>query len=271
MLDWLPENVSTFGEGVDHLFHVIYYISVAIFILVNVIYVAFIIRYRRKRKGDKAYHYHGYNLLEVSWTALPLALFLFLALYSDRVWQDIRYSEKTPNPDLVVEVMGQQYLWHFRYPGSDGVFGRKHIRFISTTNPFGIDPDDPAGRDDLLTVNSMHIPVNKTVLVRLSSMDVIHSFFLPNMRVKQDAVPGQWIDVWFNSVKTGEYEIACAELCGSGHYLMRAVLDVHSQNEFDQWIDEQHENVRASIAAAGAAPDNATLAAQPDDRQSPTE
>ncbi|MBN1449167.1 MAG: cytochrome c oxidase subunit II [Bacteroidetes bacterium] len=252
MLDWLPENVSVFGEGVDHLFRLIYYISIAIFLLVNTIYILFIIRYRRKRKGEKAYHYHGNNLLEFSWTALPFALFLFLAFYSDGIWEDIKYSEKKPNPDLVVEVMGQAYLWHFRYPGSDGIFGRRERRFISPTNPFGVDPEDPNGRDDLTGINTMHIPVNKTILVRLSSMDVIHSFFLPNMRVKQDAVPGQWVDVWFNSVKTGEYEIACAELCGSGHYLMRAVLTVQPQREFDTWIDEQYTNKRVSLASAQA-------------------
>ncbi|HOJ04502.1 MAG TPA: cytochrome c oxidase subunit II [Bacteroidota bacterium] len=252
MLDWLPENVSAFGEGIDHLFSLIYYISVAIFVLVNAIYLLFIIKYRRKRKGEKAYHFHGSNVLEFSWTALPFALFLFLAFYSDGIWEDIKYASKKPNPDLTVEVMGQTYMWHFRYPGSDGVFGRREAALMSTTNPFGIDPADPAGKDDFTSINSMHIPVNKTVVVKLSSMDVIHSFFLPNMRVKQDAVPGQWVDVWFDSRKTGEYEIACAELCGSGHYLMRAVLNVQSQKEFDTWMDEQYAGVLASAAAPAA-------------------
>ncbi len=236
----------------DHLFSLIYYISVAIFILVNVVYVTFIIRYRRKKKGDRAYYYHGNTLLEFSWTALPFALFLFLAFYSDGIWQDIRYSDKTPNPDLVVEVMGQTYMWHVRYPGSDGIFGRRDAKFMGMTNPFGIDPEDPNGKDDYVAINNMNIPVNKTVVVHLSSMDVIHSFFLPNMRIKQDAVPGQWVDVWFNSVKTGKYEIACAELCGSGHYLMRGVLNVTAQSEFDSWIDEQYNAVLAAANTATA-------------------
>jgi len=250
MLDWLPENVSVFGEGVDHLFRLIYYITAGIFVLVNAIYIVFIIRYRRKRKGEKAYHFHGSNRLELIWTALPFGLFLFLAFYSDGIWKDIRYAERTPNPDLVIEVMAQTYVWHIRYPGSDGVFGARDIRFISSTNPFGIDPDDPRGEDDLVLINSMHVPINRTVLVRLSSMDVIHSFFLPNMRIKQDAVPGQWVDVWFNSRKTGEYEIACAELCGSGHYMMRGVLNVYSQADYDAWKDEQYTNMRAALQLA---------------------
>ena len=270
MLDWLPENVSVFGEGVDHLFSLIYYLAVAIFVLVNVIYVAFIIRYRRRRKGERAYYYHGNNLLEFSWTALPFALFLFLAFYSDGIWEESKYSDKTPNPDLVVEGMGQTYLWHFRYAGSDGVFGRRDSRFMSTTNPFGIDPEDPNGKDDYVTINTLNIPVNKTVLVHLSSMDVIHSFFLPNMRVKQDAVPGQWVDVWFNSVKTGKYEIACAELCGSGHYLMRAVMNVQPQAEFDRWIDEQYSGVLAALAAPAAGTTNSSAPAA-DAPATPTE
>ena len=260
MLDWLPENVSAFGDGVDHLFHLIYYISVAIFVLVNAVYVLFIIRYRRKRKGDRAYHYHGNNLLELTWTALPFALFLFLAFYSDGIWADIKYADHTPNPDYTVEVMGQTYMWHFRYPGSDGIFGRRNVKFMSTTNPFGVDPDDPSGKDDLLTINQLHLPVNKTILVHLSSMDVIHSLFLPNMRVKQDAVPGQWVDVWFNVRKTGKYEIACAELCGSGHYLMRGEMTVQAQKDFDAWIDQQYGAVRASLAQN--IPENDSQAAQ---------
>lgn len=248
MLDWLPENISTFGEGIDYLFYLIYYITVAIFVLVYAVYITFVIRYRRRKKTARAYHYHGNNLLEFTWTALPFVLFAFLALYSDIIWREVKYESHKPNPDMEIEVMGQTFMWHFRYPGSDGIFGRKDQMLISTTNPFGLDPSDPNGKDDLIMLNQMHIPINKTVLVRGSSMDVIHSFFVPNMRVKQDFVPGGWYSTWFNARKTGAYEIACAELCGRGHYLMRATLTVHSQEEFDTWIDQQYENVKAAAA-----------------------
>ena len=256
MLDWLPENISTFGEGVDHLFALIYYISVAIFVLVNAVYIVFIFKYRRRRKSDRAYHYHGSNLLELTWTALPFALFLFLAFYSDGVWREIKYDSHAPNPDYTVEVMGQTYMWHFRYPGSDGIFGHREQQYISPTNPFGIDAADPNGKDDMVTINRLTLPINRNVLVRLSSMDVIHSFFLPNLRVKQDAIPGQWVNVWFNGGKTGEYEIACAELCGSGHYLMRAELDFMPQSKFDAWMDGENSRI-----AAAAAPKPSVLAA----------
>ena len=261
MLDWLPENISTFGEGVDHLFAIIYYITVGIFVLVNAVYIVFIIRYRRRKKSDRAYHHHGNNMLEFAWTALPFALFLFLAFYSDIIWRDIRYASHTPNPDLVVEVMGQTFMWHFRYPGSDGIFGHREQQYISPTNPFGIDAADPNGRDDMVTINRLTIPVNKTVLVKLSSMDVIHSFFLPNMRVKQDAIPGQWVNVWFNGSKTGEYEIACAELCGSGHYLMRGVLELMPQSAYDAWIDGEYTRMAAANAPKPSVLDDETTSA----------
>jgi len=252
MLDWLPENISTFGEGIDQLFYLIYYVSVAIFLLVNTIYIVFIIRYRRKKRSDKAYHTHGSSIVEFTWTALPFALFAFIALYSDTIWTEIKYPSKQPNPDVVVEVMGQQYMWHVRYPGPDGVFGHRERRFIASTNPFGIDSTDPNGKDDYVAINQLHLPINKNIVVRLSSMDVIHSFFLPNMRVKQDAVPGNWVDVWFNGNKTGEYEIACAELCGSGHYLMRGVLTFQSQSEYDAWLNQQYGTAHPAAPATPA-------------------
>ncbi len=254
MLDWFPENISNLGDGVDHLFYVIYYLTVAIFFLVNAVYIWFIIQYRRKKKRERAHYYHGNNVLELTWTALPLALFVFLGFYSDGVWQRLKYAEHTPNPDFTVEVMGQTYMWHFRYPGSDGVFGHREQRFISATNPFGIDPSDANGRDDYTTINQLHLPINKNVLIRMSSMDVIHSFFVPNMRIKQDALPGQWVNVWFDGRKTGTYEIACAELCGSGHYLMRAELTLHGQQDFDTWIDEQYKAIAAARATTAQTP-----------------
>lgn len=258
MLNWLPENISTLGVGIDHLFSLIYYLTVAIFVIVAAVYITFIVKYRRRKASDRAYYHHGNSVLEFAWTALPFALFLGLALYSDQLWRDMRYSSHAPKPDVTVEVMGQQFMWHFRYPGSDGIFGHREPKFISPTNPFGIDPADPNGKDDYVTINQMHLPINKTVLVRLSSMDVIHSFFLPNMRVKQDAVPGQWVDTWFNGRKTGEYEIACAELCGRGHYLMRAVLTYHSQKDFDAWIDQQYASASAVRTTASATPADTT-------------
>ncbi len=120
---------------------------------------------------------------------------------------------------------------------------------MEASNPFGIDKYDPAGYDDFVTMNQLHFPINKNVVVNLSTMDVIHSFFLPNFRVKQDALPGQWIKVWFNGFKTGKYELACAELCGSGHYGMRGEVFMQSQQDYNKWLDEQYSAIKANLAA----------------------
>lgn len=240
MLDWLPENISTFGEGIDHIFYLIYYITLAMFIVINAVYLTFIFKYRRKKKSEKAHYTHGSSIVEFTWTLIPFAIFVFIGFYSDGFWEDVKYPDKEPNPDVTVEVIGQQYMWHMRYPGPDGIFGHREAKYISPVNPFGIDTNDVNGKDDYTVINQLHLPINKNILVKLSSIDVIHSFFLPHLRVKQDAVPGQWVDVWFDGRKTGEYEIACAELCGSGHYQMRGVLTFHSQTDYDDWLNKAY-------------------------------
>lgn len=248
MLDYLPEVVSTIGIAHDHLFALVYYISVAIFILVNVVLVYFLIKYRR-REGQKAYHFHGSMPVEFTWTLLPTLLFAGLGFYSDDLWSKMKYQERTPKPDIEIDVLGQTFMWHFRYPGADGVLGKRSAKFMATDNIFGIDPEDPFGKDDVIMSNRFSLPINKTVVVHLSSVDVLHSFFLPHFRVKQDAVPGMWINVWFDGLKTGEYELACAELCGGGHYNMRGVLTMMSQHDFDAWMDEKNQSKLASLQA----------------------
>jgi len=241
MLTFFPENVSTFGGELDSLFAMIYYASVAIFFITYAILIAFIIMYRHQ-EGRKAYYYHGNNLAEFTWTLLPTFLFAGIGLVSDDAWTKSKYAYRVPNPDVTIDVLGYQsgFGWQFRYPGPDGVFGNKVRNQISSANPFGIDSNDVHGKDDLVIISpggarpvEVHLPINKNVLVNLSSNDVLHSFFLPNFRVKQDAVPGQWIKVWFNGTKAGKYEIACAELCGSGHYNMRGLLIMDSQQDYD--------------------------------------
>ena len=190
MLTFFPENVSTFGGELDSLFAMIYYWSAAIFILTYAILIAFIIMYRHK-EGNRAYYYHGNNLMEFTWTLLPTFLFAGIGLWSDSAWSQSKYASRVPNPDVEIDVLGYQsgFGWMFRYPGPDGKFGIKARNQISTANPFGIDSNDLHGKDDLVITSpggarpvAAHFPVNKNVLVNLSSNDVLHSFFLPNFR-----------------------------------------------------------------------------------------
>jgi cytochrome c oxidase subunit 2 len=135
--------------------------------------------------------------------------------------------------------VGEQFAWNIHYPGPDGKFGRTDNTLVSAENPLGLDRKDPDAKDDLVTPNQLHLPVDRPVLVRLSSKDVIHSFGLYEMRVKQDAIPGMQIPVWFTPTRVGEYEISCSQLCGLGHYRMRGFVTVESQADFQAWLKDQ--------------------------------
>ncbi len=252
-LRYFPENVSTFGSDLDRLFTVIWYITVAIFFLTYGLLIYSLIRFRQK-PGVRASGSHGNNMLEFTWTILPTFLFAGLGIYTDNAWEVAKNSNRIPKPDMEIEVLGRQFNWMFRYPGADGILGRQDPKFRTRDNLFGLDPSDPHGQDDIIMENEMHLPVNKNVLVHLSSIDVIHSFFVPQFRVKQDALPGSWMKVWFNCMKVGKYELACAELCGASHYNMRGVIMMNSMEDYSKWYDEQIKNKADQMAQAPPQP-----------------
>jgi len=214
MMSWLPENVSTFGGEIDYLFYLIYYITGAVFVLVTVLMILFLILYRH-REGRRATYSHGNTALEITWTVIPAVILLVLSFMSVSSWS--RIKAHAPPSDFQVQVAAKQFNWEIVYPGPDGKFG--------TPDDFQID-------------NDIHVPVNKVVHVILQSKDVIHSFFLPNLRLKQDAVPGRDILVWFEATKPGKYELPCAELCGFGHSGMRGWLYVDTPEEYEKWVKE---------------------------------
>jgi cytochrome c oxidase subunit 2 len=228
MLDWwLPENVSTFGRDIDWLFHLIYYITGITFILVFATMLAFIVMYR-DRPGRKARYTHGNTTLEIVWTVVPALILVILTLLSVPAWSRIKMS--MPDTDFTVQVTAKQFNWQVIYPGADGKFGTA---------------------DDKMLLDEMHVPVNKPIRVILKSQDVIHSFFVPQFRIKQDAVPGHEIRAWFDATKPGKYEWPCAELCGFGHSGMRGWIYVHTPEEYQKWAAE---NLTAEAAPAAAEP-----------------
>ncbi len=155
------------------------------------------------------------------------------------VWNEY-YRSELPDNAVTVEVLSQQFVWNFRYPGPDGVFGRTDPSlYDDVTNPMGIDPTDPASADDIVMINNLYLPADEMVHLVMKSRDVIHSFFLPHFRVKQDAVPGMSIDVTFTPTRTGDFDIACTELCGMAHYRMQGYLHVLPRAEFDDWLASQ--------------------------------
>ncbi len=217
MLGWLPQNVSTYGADIDWLFWLIQLITGVIFLGVIVAMLAFLVKYRR-REGRRATYTHGNTALEVTWTIVPAIILIVLFMLSQSIWWSIKGTRPPSDPsDVHVDVTAKQFNWIVTYPGPDGKFGTP---------------------DDLTLENELHVPVNTVVLVTLRSKDVIHSFFLPNARLKQDAVPGREIPVWFKLTKTGTYEIPCAELCGFGHSGMLGHMKVYSPEEYAKWVKE---------------------------------
>jgi cytochrome c oxidase subunit II len=215
MLRWLPEDVSTFGQEIDSLFYLIYYITAATFILVTVLMIVFLIMYRQK-EGRRATYTHGNTTLEIIWTIVPAAILIVLSFMSVATWAKVK--RHAPESDFELQVSAKQFNWEIVYPGADRQFGTA---------------------DDVKFDNDLHVPVNKVVRIHLTSSDVIHSFFLPNLRLKQDAVPGRSILVWFEATKPGKYELPCAELCGFGHSGMKGWLYVHPPEEYAQWAAEK--------------------------------
>jgi cytochrome c oxidase subunit II len=235
----LPEQASTYAPQIDDMFHLIMWITGVTFVIVEGMLLIFLWKYRH-REGRVATYTHGNNRLEVIWTIIPALICVTLALLSRRMWEEIK--EHMPQDAIHVQVTGEQFAWNFRYPGADGKFNTP---------------------DDLVTLNQLHFPVGKPVIVELTSKDVIHSFFLPEFRVKQDAVPGMKTHIWFEGTKVGHWEIACAELCGLGHYRMKGFVTVDTAEDYQKWMVEQAASQAAEQPAAAPPPAAQTSQAQP--------
>lgn len=235
---WLPPVASQQGIDVDRLFTITLIVTGIAFILVHLLLGLFAWRYAdRGQPTQRAYYWHDNRTLELTWTLVPAAVLITLISMGAVVWA--RVHSTPPATVMVVDVHAQQFGWVFRYAGPDGQFGRTKATEMSRENPRGLDPSDAAGQDDVVT-RELHLVIGKPVQVRLSSTDVLHSFFLPNFRVKQDVVPGMFTSAWFTPTTAGKYELACAELCGVGHYIMRGTVIVEpSQAAFDAWLAKQ--------------------------------
>jgi len=232
---WLPPGASTQAVEIDRLFITTLIVTGIVFFLVHVLLAVLI--WQGGRRTAPAAYWHDNRTLELTYTLAPAAILVTLIAMGAVVWTRV-HAAPPPNA-LLVEVRAEQFGWVFRYPGADGRFGRTDAtRFTGRDNPLGIDPADPAGRDDIVT-RELHVVSNRPVHVRLRAKDVLHSFFVPQFRVKQDAVPGMTQNLVFQPTRPGTYEIACAELCGVGHYIMRGKVVVESQAAFEAWLAAQ--------------------------------
>jgi cytochrome c oxidase subunit II len=223
-MDWmLPPAYSTFAPGIDRIYYVILVLTAVAFVIVEAGLIWFIIKYRG-RPGRKAYYTHGNVKAEIVWTAVPAVTVVIIGIMSGPVWNQIKGRDSVPADAAPVGIHAQQFEWHITYPGADGQLG---------------------SADDFSVRNQLHVVVNRPTVATLTAEDVIHSFFVPAFRLKQDAVPGMEIRVWFQPTQVGRYELACAELCGLGHYRMRAFVEVHTEEDYQRWLAEQTSNAAA--------------------------
>ncbi len=214
---WLPLQGSTFAPQIDGLFLAILIITGLAFVIVETGLIWFVFKYRG-RPGRKGHYTHGNAKAEVVWTAIPAVTVVALGLVSNHYWKEIKGRDSIPADAYPIAIHAKQFEWQVTYPGPDGQLGTA---------------------DDFTVRNQLHVPVGRNIVVVLTSEDVIHSFWVPVLRVKQDAVPGLTIRAWFQATVPGQYELGCAELCGMGHYRMRARVFIHTQAEYDAWAHQQ--------------------------------
>ena len=233
----LPELASSNGRGVDNLIIYVHWLMLVLFIGWTIYFLYAIYRFRSTRHPRADYHgvhSHASNYLEVGVAFVEAVLLVFVAV---PIWARNVRDFPPASESTVIQVVAQQFAWNVRYAGPDGIFGRQDMKFVKADNVFGVDPADASGKDDIQLLNEIHVPVNKPVIIYLSSKDVVHSLKIIAMRVCQDAIPGLRIPVWFTPTKIGRYQINCAQLCGNGHSAMSGgFLTVESQADFDKWI-----------------------------------
>ena len=250
---WLPRNVNMFGHEIDFIFYLILWLTGVTAVAVFSVMIYFLVKYRA-RPGVPAIHSHGNNTLEVIWTTIPVFIFLALAIYGNEQWTQMRL--RTPPADaLPVAVVGEQFGWNVRYPGPDGQLAKMVASTVGKDNPFGVDPADPDGMDDFTTYNDVVFPLNRPVRLYLGSKDVILAFYGPEFRLYQDMVPGRVYDfVWLKAEATGNFQLACNQLCGQGHYKMFGKLAVVEESAYQDWAKSKAPAPTASVEKSNPVP-----------------
>ena len=218
IMGWLPQDVSTFGPSIDAILMLIIYVVGTAFLLTEGTLLAFVILYRR-RQGARAHFVRGDSLPQMAWVLIPVVIVGFLDIAIDvsarPIWNLVK--EQRPAAPLTVKLEALQFGWEFTYPGPDGQFGT---------------------HDDLMQTTTLTVPVGQVIRLLIESQDVIHSFYVPQLRLRQDAVPGRVIPAWFEATRPGKYEIACSQLCGNSHFAMKGILRVLSAEDYQRWISE---------------------------------
>lgn len=237
----LPAAASAHANEMDGLMGLTHWLMAGMFVVWAAFFLVVLLRFRSGRRTTADYHGTRGLASTLAGCAVVVEAVLIIA-HAFPVWT--ARAETPPSEAVVVRVVGEQFAWNIHYPGADGLFGRTTLSLIDPDNPLGLDRRDPAAVDDITTVNQLVLPVGRAVVIRLSSKDVIHSFAIPEMRVKHDAVPGIDSPVWFTPTSIGEYEVVCSQLCGLAHYRMRAAVSIKSATDFQAFLAEEASRPR---------------------------
>jgi cytochrome c oxidase subunit II len=242
----LPVAASAHAGEIDHMIVLVHWLMLIMFVGWGLFFLFVLIRFRRGANPKASYSGAKGKFAKGTEIAVGLVEVGLLIFYAIPAWATRVRDFPKDSEAVVVRVVGEQFAWNIQYPGADGKFGRTDIKLVSADNPLGLDRNDQDAKDDITTINQLNLPVDRPVLVHLMSKDVIHSFGLYEMRVKQDAVPGLSIPVWFIPNRVGEYEIACSQLCGLGHFRMRGFVTVQSADDYSKWMADQVKELRSS-------------------------
>jgi cytochrome c oxidase subunit II len=251
-LNMFPIQASTHAAEVDHMTILVHWLMLVLFVGWGFFFVFVLFRFRKGANPKASYtgaHGKFAKSTEVAVAVIEIGLLIFYAIPA---WATRVKAFPAENQAVVVRVVAEQFAWNVHYPGPDGKFGRTDIKLVSADNPLGLDRTDPNAKDDITTINQLNLPVDRPILVHLSSKDVIHSFGLYEMRVKQDAIPGMTIPVWFIPNRIGEYEIACSQLCGLGHFRMRGFITIQSAADYQKWYDDQEKELKPAPTPTAA-------------------
>lgn len=233
---WFPELASREGAMVDRLFTIVFPIISVVFVLVQLTLGLAAVRFGSRGEGHRAVFWHESRRLEMGWTVVTAVVLIALTVLGEIL--SLRVHGAAPPDAMTVEVVAEQFGWRFHYPGPDGVLAPIDFKADSRATPLGIRRDQAGAADDFVS-RELYLVVNRPVRLLIRSKDVIHSFYVPHFRFKQDAVPGRVNQVHFTPTRTGTFPIACAELCGVGHYVMAGTLKVVTPEEYQAWVASQ--------------------------------
>ena len=242
LFQFMPPDYSAHGHTIDDLIVFVHWLMLILFVFWGAYFLFVLYRFRASKNAKASYHgmqSHWSTWSEVGVAVVEVILLVGFSIPAWSRWATRPTKEQNP---LEVRIVAEQFAWNVHYAGKDGIFGKADPKFVSSTNPVGLDPNDPNGKDDVVSTNNLHLEVNRPAIIHVTSKDVVHSFKLPVMRVEQDAIPGMDVPIHFTPIRTNNgdrWEIACAQLCGLGHYRMRGQLFIDTKEDLQKWLASQ--------------------------------